>query len=1168
MERKPVTGALHVMLLEHHPDEPARLEAELRRSGFTPRLEIVATKAEFLRALDLDLDVILAELDVPHFPLHEAIRLLQSRGHDTPVIALVDPASEAEGPEAVRHGARDYVLKDHRLRLGPAVSAALERRLEQAQLQSEAQPVQAEPLFQAWFESSPFGLSLTDADGVLLQANAALFRLGGYGPGALPRLRHLARLFDPPESVQRILRGLRDTDAPHQSTLNLKLAGEGTREALVTAVPIRTAEGVRVLWTVEDVADWVQAERSLQESRTEMAEIFAAALDGILMLDVEQRILLLNPAAERIFGLASEELLGRPVSDVFHLDQVEPEPYIGAPRTVEPRPGWLPTGGAVLQGRRAEQLDFPAEVMVSRFRFRGSERFVVLVRDITERKAAEDALRESEANYRGIFEGVQDAIMVQGLDREILDVNQRACEMYGYTRDELLARPVADLVPPGRDMTSSQALLEASRGGRLFETTDVRADGHAFPAQISASLQSLGGKPRVLVVVRDITEAKLAEQEIRRRAAHLEALNSIIAAAATPGDARSLLLVTLEHTLQALGLSVGCAWAGDDWVCAGLLEGHDPARLHRVESGLVDAHGFTAVEDWSALPADSPLLSGARDSLVIGLHSSLTVPIPMLDRVIGGMSVASAEPHAWSAEEISLVQAVAHQIGGAVHRLRLLHWTQGQARQLQTVLDSAPEGFLVLDGTRRVRTVNPLAEEYLRTLATLDADGALTELGGRPLSSMLIAGTEGRLHQITSSDQPPRVFDVQISPILLDLETQGWVVTLREVTEQQHLQQEAEQQRNLAAIGRMAAGIAHDFNNLLGPILLHTEMLRRDASQTEHARARLGTIQEQAQRAAGLVQQILDFSRKTIMEQRPIELGAFLDSVLSLLHRTVPENISLSFTREGDSFPVRADSTRLQQVFLNLAANARDAMPDGGELRIGLKRLTFEAGGPLPYPEISPGSWVRITFEDTGTGIPADDLPYLFEPFYSTKGAEGTGLGLAQAFGIVRQHGGHILAESPPGAGARFTIYLPLETDLVEEAAPADLAPLEGGHGETILVVEDNVATRQAMCEILDMLNYKPIAAENGRQAIEVLGSRPDIALVISDMVMPQMGGKALHEMISATYPAIKVILMTGYPLGEEDRALLTRRGVIWLGKPIGPDILSQVVRRTLATSS
>ncbi len=149
--------------------------------------------------------------------------------------------------------------------------------------------------------------------------------------------------------------------------------------------------------------------------------------------------------------MAAEDLIGRPAADVLQLDRLEPEPYRGAPAQAEPRPGWLPTGGAIVRARRADQQDFPAEVMVSRFRFRGTERYVVLVRDITERKAAEDALRESEANYRGIFEGVQDAIMVQGLDRQILDVNQRACEMYGYTREQLLALTIADLVPPGRD---------------------------------------------------------------------------------------------------------------------------------------------------------------------------------------------------------------------------------------------------------------------------------------------------------------------------------------------------------------------------------------------------------------------------------------------------------------------------------------------------------------------------------------------------------------------------------------------------------------------------------------------------------------------------------------------------------------------------------------------
>jgi len=1164
-----MTVSLHVMLLEHHPDEAARLEAELGRAGFAPRIELVGTKAEFLRALDLDTDVILAELDVPHFPLHQALRLLEARGHDTPVIALVDPAREADGPEALRHGARDYVLKDRRLRLGSAVAAALERRrLERAQRRSETQPVQAEPLFQAWFENSPFGLCLTDSDGDLLQANASMLRLGGYGSGALPRLRQLARLFDPPEAVQRILRGLKDSQAPHQSTLRLKQADEGTREAMVTAVPIRTADGELVLWTVEDVADWVQAERSLQESRTELAELIAATLDGIVTLDDEQRILLLNPAAERIFGLASEELIGRPVGNVFHLDQVEPEPYTGASRPAQPRPGWLPTGGTLLTARRANQLDFPAEVMVSRFRFRGSERFVVLVRDITERKAAEDALRESEANYRGIFEGVQDAIMVEGLDGEILDVNQRACEIYGYTRQEFLGKHVRDLVPPGAEPVPMEALMRSSQEGRPFEVSERRANGELFPVQLSARTQVLGGKPRVLVVARDITDAKRAEQEIRRRAAYLEALNSIIAAATSVGDVRNLLQTTVRRSLSALGLPQGCAWAGEDWVCEGLPEGRDPARLHRLQSELVEGQSLVAVEDWSVPPAGDHLPDVAGDMQASGLRASLTVPIPMLDKVIGGMSVADSQPHAWTEEEITLVQTIAHQIGGAVHRLQLLHWTQGQARQLQTILDNAPEGFLVLDGTRRLRTANPLADEYLESLAAFDAEGALTALGGRPLSSMLTAGTEGRLHQITSSDRPPRVFDVLLSPILLDLETQGWVVTLREVTDQQRLLQEAEQHRNLAAIGRMAAGIAHDFNNVLGPILLHSEMLRRDVSLPERARTRLGTIQEQAQRAAGLVQQILDFSRRTIMERRPIELGTFLDGVVSMLHRTVPENIRLSFTREGDAFPVRADSTRLERVFLNLAANARDAMPEGGALRIELKRINLDAGGLPSLPELRPGPWVRVTFEDTGTGIAPEDLPFVFEPFYSTKGAEGAGLGLAQSFGIVRQHDGFILAENLSEGGARFTIYLPVETKPVEEVTPAEFEPLDQGHGETILVVEDNVATRQAVCEILEMLGYKPLEAENGRQALEVLESRHDISLVISDMVMPEMGGKALHELVTASYPAIKVILMTGYPLGDEDRALLTRKGVVWLGKPLGPEILAQQVQRALATGA
>jgi PAS domain S-box-containing protein len=414
-----LSNSLRLLVLSHRPETPAVLDAELRRAGYDPTIETVSSKTEFLRALDLQVDVILAESGVPAL---RSLRLLQPGR--TPAGAG-RPAEESDRVEALRHGAADYLLTDRLARLGPAVAAALDRRrLEQARLQAEAQPIRAEPLFVAWFENSPFGLSLTEADGALLQVNPALLRLCGFGSGAMPRLRNIARLFDSPDAVHRILRGLKDAPTPHQSTLHLKLSEEGTREALVTAVPIHTPEGERVLWTVEDVADWVQAERSLQESRAELAELFAAALDGILTLDESQHILLLNPAAERIFGLSADQLIGRPAADVLLLDRLEPERYRGAPAQAEPRAGRLPTGGAVVRARRADQQDFPAEVMVSRFRFRGTERYVVLVRDITERKAAEDALRESEAGYRGIFEGVKTPSKCR-IPRVVLDVNQR-----------------------------------------------------------------------------------------------------------------------------------------------------------------------------------------------------------------------------------------------------------------------------------------------------------------------------------------------------------------------------------------------------------------------------------------------------------------------------------------------------------------------------------------------------------------------------------------------------------------------------------------------------------------------------------------------------------------------------------------------------------------------
>jgi nitrogen-specific signal transduction histidine kinase/CheY-like chemotaxis protein len=389
---------------------------------------------------------------------------------------------------------------------------------------------------------------------------------------------------------------------------------------------------------------------------------------------------------------------------------------------------------------------------------------------------------------------------------------------------------------------------------------------------------------------------------------------------------------------------------------------------------------------------------------------------------------------------------------------------------------------------------------------------------------------------------------------------------LHEVTEQREMRTAAEHQERLAAIGQLAAGIAHDFNNIIAAIILHSELMLAEPGLSDKGLMRQRTVLQQAHRAASLTQQVLDFSRRTALELRPMDLAPFIKETLKLLQRTLPESVQVSLSLEPGEYTVRADPARIQQVFMNLALNARDAMPGGGQLRFELSHMRAEPGRSLPFFDMAAGEWLVARVVDTGTGISPDDLPHIFEPFFTTKPqGEGTGLGLSQVFGIVRQHGGFIDVGSRIGEGTTFTIYLPalIRGDAVATEVQVTGAPR--GNGETILVVEDAASIRAAVCEILEALNYHTLQAANGEEALAVFEQHADrIDLVVSDLVMPEMGGKALHGALRRRRPGLKMILMTGYPLGGVTRELLQDQELSWLQKPLTTLGLAEAVHKAL----
>lgn len=489
-------------------------------------------------------------------------------------------------------------------------------------------------------------------------------------------------------------------------------------------------------------------------------------------------------------------------------------------------------------------------------------------------------------------------------------------------------------------------------------------------------------------------------------------------------------------------------------------------------------------------------------------------------------------------------------------RERLWAQLQESAQRLRQIMDVVPEGVLVLDTDLQVTLHNPVANNYLKRLAAgmeIEQNQRLTHLGDHLIAELLTSPPQGLWHEVTAQQQ---IFQVISRELIVGPQPVGWVLLVRDVTREREIQKSAQQQERLAVVGQLAAGIAHDFNNILAAIVLYGQMGLRVPAVPPTLHEHLQVIVDQGLRASDLINQILDFSRRAVLDRRPLDLTPFIKEQVKLWRRTLPENISIAFQYGADECVINADPTRIQQVLLNLVVNARDAMPDGGELQLGLERLQVTSHSQIPALLLTPGPWIKLTVADTGKGIPAHVLPHIFEPFFTTKEpGQGTGLGLAQVFGIITSHQGQIDVTTQPEQGTTFTLYLPaLTASRPVSSLPAD-ADLPLGHDELILVVEDNLTTRAAIVESLEMLQYRTLAAANGKEALQLFEQyHAAIALVLSDMVMPEMGGRALVLALRQRAPTIQIVVMSGHPLDQESDTLRTVGVNAWIQKP--PDIL------------
>lgn len=787
------------------------------------------------------------------------------------------------------------------------------------------------------------------------------------------------------------------------------------------------------------------------------------------------------------------------------------------------------------------------------------------------------AVQLSNATLAAIFvrEGLRrfDCAWSQGLSPGFVNGFVTLLEM--EPGDQILPLSVPFLIPDLQQLprVDSLSLLAGSEAIKALGLWPLLYEGNVI-ATIGLYFQSVQdwtvSQKEILVAF--TRQAAIALQnarlfhETRWRALQQEALNRMIAVAVEAPDLYSLLGVGLGLVMEALDTQVGGIWVDGHLATQGIPSQVDLSNPQISKEFAESADETIAIDDWwlrSGREYDrwKPLVEACD------LRATLIVPVLSRSKRIGILALGARQPRSWNSEEIALLEAVGRQLGGAVERLDLLARTQEQARQVQQIVESVPEGVFLLDEAKRLILANPVAREYLEILVgKMDTGLPIIEVGGLPIEQVLFLPPEKPWLEIVTPGTPARVFELAARPMALEAQDSGWVLVLRDVTAERENLNRLQIQDRLATVGQLAAGIAHDFNNIMAAILVYADLLAMDPGLPHSSRERLSIIQSQIQRATSLIRQILDFSRRAVMEQSQLDLLPFMKELDKLLRRVLPENINISLDCQPGEYLIKADVTRLQQALMNLSLNSRDAMPGGGELHFTIDRFTLKPNNLPPYPDLAIGQWICLRVADTGTGIPEEILPRIFDPFFTTKAVgQGTGLGLAQVYGIIKQHGGSIDVRSNPGSGTTFYLYLPALEAPVEDQPIAPTNGTQRGHGEKVLVVEDDPAAREAIRLLLDNLGYQVRVASNGREALNIYESdQAWTDLVVSDLVMPEMGGVVLFRSLQGRGRGVKFLFITGHPMESQEQELLQAGGVQWLQKPFSAQELAAGVRAML----
>jgi len=804
-----------------------------------------------------------------------------------------------------------------------------------------------------------------------------------------------------------------------------------------------------------------------------------------------------------------------------------------------------------------------------------------------------DADRRALArHYETLTRFANDMILLADRDGRLVDANERAVETYGYAREELLRLNIADLREAGSQAEVEYMMREvAERGGAVYELTHRRKDGSTFPIEASTRIITIDGRPYYQGIIRDITERRRSERRIadlNRLYAVLSQINEAIVRLRERGALlREACRVAVEvgtFRLAWVGMVEGdgvvpVAWAGaGEGYLERLRVSVRDEPLGRGPTGRAIREGRTVTSDDIATdPAMAPWRASA---LARGFRSNAALPLSLHGRVVGVFSLLAADPQFFDAQELRLLDEVAADLSYALEGLELeaeRRRAEEERSRLVAAIEQSTDIVLITDVAGAIQYANPAFEritgypraEVLGRNPRFLRSGRQDDDFYHGLWATVLAGGvwQGRM---TNRRRDGGLYEQQttISPVR---DAAGTVVNLvavsRDVTREAALEAQLRQVQKLDELGQLAGGVAHDFNNLLTAIIGSAELVLADLAPGAPVEQDVRNIHQAARRGADLTQKLLAVSRRQRLATRVVGLGEVVADFVRLVRRLLREDIELVVRAASPGPPVRTDPGAMDQILMNLVTNARDAISGPGTIAVEVSPVTLDREDCELLGAGAPGDWALLAVSDTGSGMTADVRERMFEPFFTTKEpGTGTGLGMAVVFGLVQEHGGFLSVDSQPGAGTTVRIYLPMTGGGAAAGEGEGRAPLPRGT-ETVLVVEDEEALRTFARRALEKHGYRVVTAAHGLEALDVLRAEGGaVALVVSDVVMPRMGGVDLQRAMRAAGHTAPVLFTSGYAALTGDEAWLRESGAPFLAKPWTVAEVLRKVREVLDT--